>query len=376
MRSGLNEPGNLLQPIVDLNKEYCIILSMPKSLECQGDGHEGPKLLPMVALMAKIAPRLGFKVNLEPTYGMVGQLIDPSGRKFYFRGASLDLNTLGAMEIARDKGYASHFMKALGYPVPEGQAFYPDKFCQILHSDLNRQAAIEYARTLGFPVIVKPNSRSQGEGVQKVHNEEELDSALGVVFNLDKVALVQKPVTGDDYRILVLDDTVMAAYKRSPLSILGDGRSTIVDLIVEKQKSFIKAGRDTKIKLDDDRLIIRLRRAGLNLSMIPALGQKLSLLDNANLSTGGDAEDVTSILNEGFASIATRLTADMGLRFCGVDIMTPDPIDVPPTNYTVIEINATPGVDYYAQGGTKQQQIVEGLFEKILLSLSTSPSRA
>ena len=56
--------------------------------------------------------------------------------------------------------------------------------------------------------------------------------------------------------------------------------------------------------------------------------------------------------------------------------MTPDPIDVPPTNYTVIEINATPGVDYYAQGGTKQQQIVEGLFEKILLSLSTSPSRA
>lgn len=163
--------------------------------------------LPIALMNASIGPRLGIKVQLEPTHQRVGQLITPDGHRFYFRGANVDLNTLGSTEIAKDKDWAAHFMKEFGYPVPEGKAFYSDKWCKKLGSNLTKEAAFGYASEMGFPVIVKPNSKSQGMGVQRVDNQKDFLDAVDVVFNVyrDPVVLVQRPVVGDDYRILVLD---------------------------------------------------------------------------------------------------------------------------------------------------------------------------
>lgn len=336
-----------------------------------------PRRLTPTSLISEIAPRLGIAVHLEPTFGRVGQLITPDGRKFYFKGANVDLNTLGATEIAKDKDYASYFMRELGYPVPEGRAFYSDEWCGRNGSDLNREAAYNYAEQLGFPVIVKPNSKSQGVAVQKVGNREDFYSAIDVVFNeaRDNVVLVQRPVVGEDYRILVLDDEVIATYRRSPLYVVGDGQSTIFSLMLKKQEAFRSTGRDTRIKFGDPRIPAKLRGMNLDFSAIPVSGQQVNLLDNANLSTGGEAQDVTDSLHETYARMAIQLTVDMGLRFCGVDIMTDDPIDQPYLDYTIIEINASPGVDYYSQVGIEQQRVVESLYEKILLALLRPSSK-
>lgn len=344
----------------------------------RGERHGGPMDPTSIpAIIARVAPELGIAVSLESTYGRVGQLTTPDGRRFYFRGANVDLNTLGAAEIAQDKGYASYFMAQLGYPVPEGRTFYSNRWSRRIGSDQNKHAAYQYAQEIGFPVIVKPNSKSQGIGVQKVDDREDLYTALDFVSQKvrDKVALVQKPVIGDDYRILVLDDEVIAAYRRTPLSVVGDGQSTIFDLMIAKQERFIAAGRDTRLKLNDPRISTKLRTLHLDVSTIPISGQRVFLLDNANLSSGGDAEDVTEMASEGYKKIAIQLTKDMGLRFCGVDIITPDPIEQPTSNFTVIEVNAAPGVDYYTQIGAKQQQVVEGLYKKILLALLEPPKR-
>jgi len=345
--------------------------------DAETESHVSIEPKPIALLIASIGPRLGIEVHLEPVHQRVGQLITPDGRRFYFRGANVDLNTLGSTEIAKDKDWAAHFMEDLGYPVPEGKAFYSARWCKRLGSDLGQDAAFEYAQELGFPVIVKPNSKSQGMGVQKVDNREDFLAAVKLVFNVcrDPVVLVQKPVVGDDYRILVLDDEAIAAYRRTPLSVVGDGKSTIYDLVVKKQEVFIVAGRDTRINVNDTRIPIKLSSTGLCLSSVPVCGEKIELLDNANLSDGGEAHDVTDILGDSYRKMATQLTYDMGLRFCGVDIITPEPIDQPIRNYTVIEINAAPGVDYYTRVGYRQQKIVEGLYEKILLALLKNSSR-
>jgi|SRR3989344_3136118 len=322
-------------------------------------------------LIAEIAPKYGISVQIEPSQGRVGRLRTPDGRLYYFKGPNVDLNTLGATEVARDKDYAAYFMADLGYPVPRGKAFLNEKWTQIAGSKANRAAALEYAHELGFPIIVKPNSKSHGVGVQKVETYEDFMPAIDRVFNevMDNVALVQEAVEGDDFRLLVLDNEVMAAYMRKPLQVLGDGNSTIMELLIQKQIQFRQNGRDTRIKLDDPRIAVKLLRGGLNFTSVVATGVEINLLDNANLSSGGEAVDVTDTIDESYKQMAVNLTREMGLRFCGVDIITPEPISRTIGNYTVIEINAAPGVDYYTQIGEAQQEIIRQTYEKILQAL-------
>lgn len=322
-------------------------------------------------IIAQVAPKLGLIVNIEPEYRYVGQILTPDGRKFYFRNTNFDLNGQGASEMARDKDYANYYMKLMGYNVPEGRAFYSPRWCKSIGSDQNIDAGYTYAHDRGFPVIVKPNSKSQGFGVAKVYTKTEYYRAMRYVFNEahDRVGVVQDVINGDDYRIVVLDDEIISAYRRVPLSITGDGKHSIIQLIEKKQQEFNKRQRDTIIPIDDYRIPAKLQRSKMTMASIPERRQTIPLLDNSNLSTGGEAVDVTDSIHPTFSDLAIRLTKDMGLRYCGVDLMTPDPIDQPLQHYTIIEINAAPGVDHYAESGPHQKQIVESMYEKILKAM-------
>lgn len=321
--------------------------------------------------VARLAPKLGFEVHVEPEWRYVGRLTRPDGRHFYFRNTHFDLNGAGAAETARDKQYAAHFLQLLGYPVPEGRTFFSKVWATRHNSDRTIEAAYAYARSLGFPVIVKPNSKSQGSWVAKVHDKRELQRALRALFNQsnERVALVQRFVPGDDYRIVVLGDDVISAYRRLPLAVVGDGKADLAELLRRKQQQYDDSGRDTVIDPHDYRIAMRLRREGRDLASIPASGERVVLLDNANLSTGGDAVDVTERLHEGYRRLAVDVTRDMGLRYCGVDVLTTGPIEEPPRGYTILEINAAPGVDHYAESGEKQRRIVDAMYERILRAL-------
>ncbi len=317
-------------------------------------------------LFKKLAAEAGVVINIEPKWGVVGQIITPDGRKRYYRNTCFDINTLGATEIAKDKGYAAYFMSKMGYPVITGREFFSDKWCRTIGSKRNIDMAYRYAQKLNFPVFVKPNSKSQGRAVAKVNNKAEFYRAMKRVFEVDRVALVQDEVTGKDYRIVVLDDKIISAYERAPLSVVGDGRSSIGTLLMRKQKEFKRAGRDTVIRPADPRIKEKLLRDKLSFDSVPSRDQKVFLLDNANLSCGGDAIDVTNLMHKDFSSMAVNLTADMGLRYCGVDILVQGDIKDPVGEWRVIEINAAPGIDNYAASGKKQQKIVEGLYLEVL----------
>jgi len=321
-------------------------------------------------LFKKLASRANVTINAEPNWQVVGQIVTADGKKRYYRNTCFDINTLGATEIAKDKAYASYFMEKMGYPVIFGEAFFSKKWCRQVHSRRNIDMAYRYAKKIGFPVFVKPNSRSQGSAAAKVHTKTEFYRAVKRVFQIDNIVLVQQVVVGKDYRIVVLDDKVISAYERIPLFVVGDGKSNVKTLLKQKQRIFVRSGRDTVIKLTDPRIKEKLARQGLSFVSVPVKGEKIFLLDNANLSCGGDAVDVTSEMQNDFRSMAIRLTKDMGLRYCGVDVMVDGDIKEPMHKWCVIEINAAPGIDNYAATGNKQQKIVEDLYLEVLKSMA------
>ncbi|OGZ67911.1 MAG: hypothetical protein A3D44_00125 [Candidatus Staskawiczbacteria bacterium RIFCSPHIGHO2_02_FULL_42_22] len=322
-------------------------------------------------VLQKIASKIGATVIIEPTWKIVGQIIYRSGQKRYFRYSGLDLNPLGASEVAKDKDYANFFMKKMGYPIiPGSKTFYSNEWAKAIGAPgRNIDSAYRWAKKLGFPVIIKPNSGSQGAGVALVNTKYEFYRAMRSAFKRDRVVLVQQQVRGKDYRLVVLDDRVISAYERIPLNVVGNNILTVKQLLKEKQRHFIASSRDTTIKLDDPRIARKLKRQGLNLQSIPAWGERVYLLDNANLSTGGDAVDVTSTAHPEFKKISVQLTKDMGLRLCGVDLMISGDITQKPDTYWILEINSAPGLDHYAQTGRIQEKIVEDLYLKVLKSM-------
>ncbi len=335
-------------------------------------GDKKRKLPYLTGLVEKLAPKIGAKFVVEPEWKIAGQIIYKNGIVRSLRYLSLDLNHIASSDIARDKDYAKFFMKKRGYPVAEGKTIFRNDWADTVKSNRRISYAVNYAKKLGYPLIVKPNSQSQGSGVALVSNKNELLFSLKEIFKIDKIAIIERYLPGRDYRIVVLDGEIISAYERISLSVIGDGKNSILSLLKAKQKKFNKTNRDTRINFADPRIKIKLKKQGFSFKSIPEKGKKIFLLDNANLSTGGDAFDVTHTIHPKFAQIAKNLTKDMGLRMAGVDIMategdiTKNPKDC---SYYIIEINATPGLDHYVTTGLAQKKKVEEMYFKVLKAL-------
>lgn len=316
----------------------------------------------LIKMLANLAPKIGAKFVVEPEWGLAAQMVYKNGVVRSFLGYLLDLNGTASTGISTDKSHAKFFMQKQGYKVAEGKTIFEDNWAREMKSSRRISYAITYAKNLGYPVIVKPNSKSQGWGTSLVWNKSELVSALREVFKEDKVAIVERYLPGRDYRIVVLDGKIISAYERLPLSVIGDGRSTILSLFKKKIRSLQKEG--VRIELKDKRIKLKLKHTGYSFKNILPKNKKIYLLDNANLSSGGDMIDVMKNISAGFKKIAVRLTKDMGLRFSGVDIMvTRGEISQNPEvcDYYIIEINSSPGL---APARAKYLKILKALGKK------------
>ncbi len=307
---------------------------------------------------------------MEPEYGFVGMIRFANGKSSFFRNHNFNINPQGAAAIAHDKGYAAFFLNALGYVTPEGQTFFSEEHNKHLTHKRRIDDGYAYAKKLRFPVIVKPNDGWQGKLVTKVYNKAEYYRAARKILKASRVMLVQRYYAGNDYRIVVMDEEVISVYQRKPLIVEGDGRTTIAKLLALKARGYITTGRDTKLDFEDFRISMKLKRQGLDLNSVPKNGEVIELLDNANLSTGGDAVELTDKIHKDFSKLCINVTRDMGLRLCGVDIITQD-IAKPlrGQQYVVLEINSAPGLDNYAAIGKKQHLKMETLYRKVLLAL-------
>lgn len=318
----------------------------------------------IATIFTRLAKKYGVKIVVEPEYGYAMQIINKQGKKRYVRGTVFPMNDLGAAAIARDKGNTSYFLKKMGYVVPRGKEFYSESWGKQIGSKNTVAAAIGFAQKIKWPVIVKPNDAHGGELVFLCNTEKELLYAADLITRRHDIFVVQQYQEGNDYRLLVLDGEVLAAYQRLPLSVVGDGKSKISQLLAAK-----------KLKLNNhsDRLQARiaatLGQKNLSLSAVPQKGLRVELLPSANLSSGGSAIDVLDQVDEGWKTIATQIAADMNLRYCGIDIISQNLLSQKPGKYVVLEINAAPGISGFSLLGKKQKAVAEKIYEKIFLKI-------
>ncbi|MBU7582802.1 MAG: cyanophycin synthetase [Nostoc sp. TH1S01] len=325
--------------------------------------------MPLVtSIIQKIALQIGAVVVVDPEYAFVGHITFKNGNKACFSNSKLNINGFGSAEIAKDKAYSNFFLKHFGYKVTEGQTFFSNKICEKIGSERNIDAGFDYAKELGFPVIVKPINLSQGRFVTKVYNKTEYYQVAKKILRITPGFIVERFYPGNDYRIVVVDDEVLAVYQRIPLCVVGDGKSTIAELIQKKSAELTANGRKNNVDADDFRIKRKLKRQKLKLDSIIPENQVVYLLDNANLSSGGQGVDMTENIHPDFKKLAINATKDMGLRLSGLDVITDD-ITQPMNNYVIIEINGSPSLTNFASIGEMQVQRVENLYFKILKAL-------
>ncbi len=242
-----------------------------------------------------------------------------------------------AESIAQDKELTKDLLQAAGVPVPLGRT---------ATSAADAWAAAE---EVGLPVVVKPRDGNQGKGVAvNLRSREAVERAYAVAESFRDDVMVERYLPGNDFRLLVVGDRLIAAARRDPPLVTGDGVHTIRELIEAVNRDPLRgeghATSLTRIRLDEIALAT-LTGAGLTPESIPDRGQRVVLRNNANLSTGGTATDVTDHVHPKVAQRAVQAAQMVGLDICGVDVVCEGlhrPLEE--TGGGIVEVNAAPGL--------------------------------
>jgi cyanophycin synthetase len=238
--------------------------------------------------------------------------------------------------LACDKEDTKYLLEQAEVEVPRGD---------ILSSESALEDACKY---VGYPLVIKPIDGNHGRGITvDINSYEEALVAFKVAKEVSRRVIVEKYITGEDYRLLVINYKFVAAAKRTPAHVVGDGTSSIEELVAKVNQDPRRGyGHEkvlTAITINDLTKTI-IADAGYTTESVLKEGEKLILKDTANLSTGGTAEDVTDIVHPANVSMAERISKIIDLDICGIDIMTSD-ISQPlsDTGGAVLEVNAGPG---------------------------------
>ncbi len=223
-----------------------------------------------------------------------------------------------AVEISCDKEDTHNLLNDLGLPVPQQVMVYSER------------EAIRGARRVGFPVVIKPLNANHGRGVSiNLNDEDEVVTAFKEAQDVgtSRAVLIESYLTGFDHRMLVVNNELVAVAKRVPGHVVGDGSSTITQLIDKVNEDPRRGiGHEkvlTRLELDNQAKRL-LEDAGLDENSVLDKDQSFFLRSTANLSTGGTAIDVTDIVHPDNRDMAIRAIKAIGLDIGGVDFLTDD----------------------------------------------------
>jgi len=275
------------------------------------------------------------------------------------QAAEVDSTSAVAESIAQDKDLTKKLLRAAGVPVPLGRPV----------TDVDDAWAV--ARQVGLPVVVKPQDGNQGKGVTvNITTREHLEVAYKAAAEHGEV-MVEKFLPGSDFRLLVVGNKLVAASRREPPQVVGDGLHTVRELVdivnQDPRRGEGHATSLTKIRFDDI-AVARLEVQELTPESIPAKGRRVILRNNANLSTGGTATDVTDDVHPSVAARAVAAAQMVGLHICGVDVVCESMLrPLESQNGGVVEVNAAPGLRMhlspsYGKGRAVGVAMVDELF--------------
>jgi len=241
-----------------------------------------------------------------------------------------------AVELASDKEETNKILASLGLPVPRQESVQ------------NESQAVRAARRIGHPVVTKPYNGNHGRGISiRLTTDEEVAAGFVTAREHSRSVIVETFLEGDDHRLLVVNGELVAATRRTPGHVVGDGTHTIVQLVdIVNQDPRRGVGHEkvlTRLELDAQAEQM-LARAGLQAGSVPPAGQIVYLRKTANLSTGGTATDVTDVIHPDNRDMAVRAVRAIGLDVGGVDFLSTDITESYRTiGGGICEVNAAPG---------------------------------
>jgi cyanophycin synthetase len=241
-----------------------------------------------------------------------------------------------SVSLASDKEETKRMLKAASIPVASGD---------ICSTENGLQEIID---EIGYPIVLKPLDGNHGKGVStNINNFEDAKAALAFAQKYSRRVIVERFITGFDFRVLVINNKVVAAAQRVPAHVKGNGTDTIQQLI-DKENSDPRRGYGhenvlTEINIDRDTTDL-LAKYGYTLETVPADGEIVYLKSTANLSTGGTSIDVTDLMHPENIFLCERIAMVISLDICGIDIMAENLTQ--PLNGSggvILEVNAAPG---------------------------------
>jgi cyanophycin synthetase len=264
------------------------------------------------------------------------------------------------VEIASDKELTKELLNKVGVPVPRGTVVS------------SADDAWDAAQDLDGPVVLKPYDGNQGKAVSvNLTTEQQVRTAFDLAQQFSSRVIVERFLTGPDFRLLVVGGKLVAAAERRPAQVVADGRHSIRDLVQmvneDPRRGHGHGSALTRIRMDAA-AELTLTKQDLTWDSVPAPGQVVLLRDNSNLSTGGTATDVTDDVHPDNAAIAVLAAKTVGLDIAGIDVVC-DSIKRPLEEQGggIVEVNAAPGLRmhvYPSEGKSRPvgEAIVDLLF--------------
>jgi len=353
---------------VDLALELIRAASEERQVDVSGEVlklrklNEETRLGPSTGAIADAARARGIPVR-RLTEGSLLQLGYGAQQRRVW-AAETDRTSAIGEAIAQDKELTKQMLTIVGVPVPEGRPVE------------SAEEAWAAAEAVGLPVAVKPRKGNQGKGVSVgLCTRGAVMSAFELAAPYDRwrQVIVERHIEGADFRLLVIGGRLIAASRREPPRVVGDGMSSIEALVALENQNPLR-GDDHSTSLSKLRLDAigceMLAEQGLTPESVPAVGQAVVLRRNANLSTGGSATDVTDQVHPLVARRAIEAARVVGLDVAGVDVVAPR-IDRPleETRGAMVEVNAAPGLRMHlepshGQGRAVGEAIIDSMFAR------------
>ncbi|WP_035187532.1 ATP-grasp domain-containing protein, partial [Alteribacter aurantiacus] len=266
---------------------------------------------------------------------LIRYILSSPKREHHFGLARGDLVPAEAIKTCMNKDLTYACLAEQGVPIPKGRTF---------EEGTTSDEIIQFAETLGYPLVIKPTDGKGGVGViANIKTKEDFIHNLKYVKSLGFSKLIVEEFShGDDYRIYVIGGKVAGAFKKIPANVTGDGKKSVKQLIIDKNKfrNNIPALYNRPIKVDGETHTL-LESYGYNMEGVPYDGERVFLKTKNNISSGGDAIDVTDDLSDDIKKAAVRASAAIpNLVQCGVDMI----VDPESGKGVVIEVNSMPGI--------------------------------
>jgi len=241
-----------------------------------------------------------------------------------------------AVDIACNKEQTKKMLDAASIPVASGG---------ICVDEEDLEAVV---KKIGYPIVLKPLDGNHGKGASiNVKTWEDAVEGLAYAKKYSHRVIVEKFITGYDFRVLIIDNKLVAAAKREPAHVKGDGKQTIQQLIEETnldpRRGYGHENVLTQIDVDRDTTDL-LEKLGYTLETVPRKDEVVYLKSTANLSTGGTSVDITDMMHPENIFLCERISRVIGLDICGVDIMAENLTQpLKETGGCILEVNAAPG---------------------------------